>query len=107
MGRAERRRIERNNRIEERKGKVLVSREALSESKKRIVDQANKYSTEYLMTCFALTMHRMYGFGAKRILATLQYVDGLMGEILYDYKTMDDFIKELKDETGVEIKCDD
>ena len=107
MGRAERRRMERNNRIEERKGKVLVSKEALSESKKKLVDQANKYSTEYLMTCFALTMHRLYGFGAKRILATLQYVDGLMGETLYDYKTMDDFIKELKDETGVEIKCDD
>lgn len=79
MGRAERRRMERQNRIEERKGKLLLSREALNESKKRIVDQANKYSTEYLMTCFALSIHRLYGFGSKQILRTLQYVDGLMG----------------------------
>lgn len=107
MGRAERRKAERRERIENRKDKILISKDHLSKSRKNLIDEANKYSTECLMTCFAITMHRLYGFGPKRIFRALEYIDGMMGEIIADRKTMDDYIKELEDETGVLIKTDD
>lgn len=107
MGRAERRKAERRDRLEERKGKVLVTREQLSESRKRLIDQANTLSTEYLMTCFALSLHRLHGFEPDKILMTLQCVDNMMGQILSGEKTMDDFINELDDTVGLAIRVED
>ena len=107
MGRAERRRAERRDRIEDRKGKILVSPAELSRVKRDIANKASGYHTEYLMTCFALSLHRLYGFGAGRIGKTLRCIDGLMNDILNDTSTMDDYIRELEEETGVVVKCKD
>lgn len=104
MGRAERRRAERRARIEDRKDSVLISKSRLADSKKKLIDEANRYSTEYLMTCFALTLRREFGFGSKRIFRALESVDSMMGEIIADRKTMDDYIEELKEETGIVIR---
>lgn len=106
MGRAERRRLERSQRIEKRKNGVLVSRSDYNELKRTIVDTSAKRDVEVMMTCFALAQHRLYGFGAKRILRTLRYVDELMGEIVDDRKTIEDFEKELENETGLRICFD-
>lgn len=57
------------------------------------------------MKCFALAEHRLYGFGQKRIMRSLQYIDDLMGAIINDEVVMEDYMKELEDETGVIIKC--
>lgn len=107
MGRAERRRAERTNRIEGRKGKILVSREELNKMKRDITHDAAGYNTEALMTCFALALYRVHGFKQKRIAKTLEYIDGLMTDILTDKATMEDYIKELEDETCVIVKCED
>lgn len=106
MGRAERRKAERRNRIENRKGKILMSREEIGVMKQKVSNNVSSYNVESLMTCFALAEHRLYGFGQKRIMRSLQYIDNLMGAILNDEATMEDYMKELKDETGVVIKCD-
>lgn len=105
MGRAERRRLERKKRIEERKEKVLLSRSEISRLKQDITSAATSYGTEALMTCFALAEHRLYGFGATRIFRSLSYIDELMGPIIEGEKTIEDYKKELETETGVKIEC--
>lgn len=107
MGRRERRLIERKNRIEERKGKILVSREDLADIKRKITKDASSFSVEALMTCFALAEHRKHGFGAKRIARSLEYIDELMEKIINDEVTIDDYIRELEEETGVVVKCEE
>lgn len=106
MGRAERRKAERRDRIENRKGKILISREDLNKMKKDITYEASGYNTEALMTCFALAMHRQ-GFDADNIGESLSYIDSLMTDILTGVKSMDDYIKELEDEAGIIVKCEE
>lgn len=106
MGRAERRRAERNNRIEERKGKILVSPAELNKIKHDIAHQASGYHTEYLMTCFALALHRNH-FDADQIADLIVEINGFMDALLNEEATMDDYIKELEDETGIIVKCEE
>lgn len=106
MGRAERRQRERTERIESRKGKVLVEKHALSELKRKTVSDTAAFDTEALMTCFALTGRRLHGYGKTRILRELQYVDELMGPILSGEKTVNDYKRELEQEIGLVIKCE-
>ena len=105
MGRAERRRMERNNRIEERKGKILMSPHDINEMKRNIAQDVTDFKIETLMTCFALANHRLYGHGATRTMRTLQYIDELMGPIATGEKTVDDYKRELEEEAKVIIKC--
>lgn len=106
MGRAERRRMERRNRIETKKNTPNMTYQELGEMKDKIRKDISGYNVESLMTCFALAEHRLYGFGQKRIMRSLQYIDELMGYIMDDSATMEDFKKELEDETGVIVKCE-
>ncbi len=105
MGRAERRRMERKNRIEERKDKILMTHKDINNLKKKIIDDVADFKVETLMTCFALALHRVYGFGAKRILRLLQCIDDLMGAINTGEKTIDDYRKELEEEAKVIVSC--
>ncbi len=105
MGRAEKRRLERQNRLENRKGKVPMSYSEISGMQKETADAVSQYNVASLMTCFALAEHRLYGFGSKRIMRSLQYIDGLMGDIIEDRVTMEDYMKMLEEEVGVKIKC--
>ncbi len=105
MGRAERRRRERNDRIRKRKEKILISREDLGRVKREITDDISNFSVEVMMTAFALAEHRLYGFGAKRIMRSLEYIDGIMGEVGRGEATVEELAEQLKDETGVLIKC--
>lgn len=105
MGRAERRRMERNNRIEERKGKILMSPQDISQMKRDIVQDVTDFKIEALMTCFALANRRLYGHGAKRTLRTLQYIDELMGPIATGEKTIEEYQLELEEEANVRITC--
>lgn len=100
MGRAERRRMERSDRIENRKGKLLMSKSDLKDIRAEISEN----NVQILMTCFALANHRLYGHGQKRTLRTLTEVDRMMGEILDGTKTMDDFTRELREECEIEVK---
>ena len=106
MGRAEKRRLERRSRIENRKDKVLMSRQDIAEMKKDVFQKVDNFRIEALMTCFALANHRLYGHGAKRIMRSLNLIDELMCDIYDDKATIDDYKKELEDNAGVIVKCD-
>lgn len=103
MGRAERRRLERKNRLEDRNAKILMRPDDIKVMKEKITkDVCNNfgsYTTEAMMTCFALANHRLWGHGWKRTMRTLQYIDELMGPINDGTKTM----AELKDELMEEM----
>lgn len=105
MGRAERRKSERRNRIQNRKGKYLLSKADINQIKQKKSDDVSAYNVEALMTCFALAERRLYGFGKKRIFRTLQFIDDLMGAVLTDEATIEDYKKELQQEAKVVIKC--
>ena len=106
MGRAERRRAERNERIENRKGKIPMSQNDITDLKRRTISQTSAFDTEALMTCFALANRRLYKHGLERTLRTLQYVDELMGPLLDGAKEIDDYKKELENEIGLKIRCE-
>ena len=104
MGRAERRRRERSDRLGSRKDKVLIDKKDLADMRSDIVDAVGKYDVEAMMTCFALAAHRLFGFGGTRIMRRVQYIDELMGNILSGSKTVEDYKRELIDETGIAIR---
>ena len=104
MGRAERRRAERRERIDYNKNKVVMTRQEVGKLKNDLMDDISRYNVEALMTCFALSEHRLYGFGHKRILRTLQYIDDLMSAVNAGETTIENYKKELKEEVGVVIK---
>ena len=105
MGRAERRRAERANRIEERKGKILMSKQDLGKMQDSIRQDISNFNVEAILTCLALALHRKFKFGPKRIMRILNYIDELMGGVVDDIYTIDDYKQQLKKETGVVIKC--
>lgn len=100
MGRAERRKIERTERIENRKNKLLVTRKDLKDMRMSV----SRDNAKVLMACFALAEHRLYGYGRKRCIRTLNYVDEMMGDILDGTSSFDDYVNELRDDVGVVIK---
>lgn len=106
MGRAERRRVERNNRIEERKGKILMRPEDIAKMKQDITYEVSGYKTEALMTCFALVLARR-GFDADDIGDCIVDINSLMDDILADNATMDDYIHELEDGCGIIVRCEE
>ena len=105
MGRAERRRAERANRIEERKGKILMSKQDLGKMQDSIRQDISNFNVEAILTCLALALHRKFKFGPKRIMRVLNYIDELMGGVVDDIYTVDDYKQQLKEEAGVVIKC--
>ena len=104
MGREERRRRERADRLDSRKDKVLIDKKELADMRSDIVDTVGKYDVEVMMTCFALAEHRLFGFGGTRIMRSLEYIDELMGNVLSGFKTIEDYKQELIDETGIAIR---
>ena len=106
MGRAERRRAERRDRIESRKGKILISREDLNKMKRDITYEATGYKTEVLMTCFALILARR-GHDADDIGECIVALNELMDAILSGEATVEDYIKELEDDTGIIVRCEE
>ena len=82
-----------------------MSRQDIAKIKEEISKTASEYNVEALMTCFALAEHRLYGFGQKRILRTLSYIDELMGPIIEGTKTIEDYKKELEEKGNVVISC--
>lgn len=107
MGRQERRRLERKNRLEDRKTKILMRPEDIARMKEKITEDVTEnfgaYSTEAMLTCFALANHRLYKHGRERTLRTLQYIDEMMGPIADGTKTVHDLRKELEDEVGIKV----
>lgn len=106
MGRAERRRKERQQRIEERKGKYLMSPQDITDIKRKTLDSYNEFRTETMFMCFALVLHRLYGHGATRTLRTWQAVDDLIGQMDREEVTLEEMKKMVEDEIKVKISFD-
>ena len=106
MGRAERRRTERNARINDRKNKLLITQEELHRIKDRLSYQESKYSTENLMACFGLVLSRR-GLPDEEIVSYLEDINKLMDDILSGEHIMQEYLNELENRTGIVIKCRD
>lgn len=105
MGRAERRRMERQARIQENKGKISLRPDEIRQIRRDAIDQVVQYDVEVLMTCFAMVLHEQYGFGYKRIFRALEGVDNLFGKVLDHELTIDDIRNQLEAEIGVVVQC--
>lgn len=106
MGRKLRRKMERSERLASNKTKVSISRSDFADEKQRYAERYNKGTIEQMYVCMALAERRLYKFGQGRLLKTMHTVDELMGEIYNGNKTIDDYITELKEQTGMEIGFD-
>ncbi|MDD3337856.1 MAG: hypothetical protein PHS82_03270 [Lachnospiraceae bacterium] len=106
MGRAEHRRAERKNRIENKKGKVYLRPGDIKKMKEDITSDVAKFDVEVLLTCFAQVLHDQYGFGHTRVMRALAAVDETFGKVLNDELLVSDMQKRLEDEVGVTIRCD-
>ena len=104
MGRAERRKKERRNRLAYNKETVRVSREDIRKLEDDVQQEITAYSTEALLTCFILANRRLYGHGATRSMRTLEYIDELMGAVIRDEATIEDYKKQVENEIGVVVK---
>lgn len=104
MGRAERRRKERRNRLAYNKESIRVTRDEIQKIEDTVQQDVTAYSTEALLTCFILANRRLYGHGAVRSMRTLEYIDDLMGAIIRDEATIEEYKDIVKDEMGVVVK---
>lgn len=105
MGRAERRKAERRNRIEDKKGKIYLTPAEVKKMKDEISSQAANFDVEVLLTCFAQVLHDEYGFGQKRILRALNAVDTTFGKVLDGELSVKEMKQRLEDEVAVKICC--
>ena len=105
MGRAERRRAERAGRkIEERKSMIRMTQEEYYEAIRRAKNEATRDAFDVFATCVALKDIRMHGYGKKRIIDNLHYLDELMNDLLDGKANFSDYKKEVYDK-GVVINC--
>lgn len=95
MNRAERRRLEKQNRVRGIK-KMIVD---------DIVQETENQRVEAMLTCFALAMHEEYGFGKERCLRALRRVDSYMGTWVKDHESLKLLQQKVKDEVGIVITC--
>lgn len=99
MGRSEKRKREGY-----RKQKITMTVGDLEDFQKRVSLERDIYDTEALLTCFALVNRELWGHGRKRILRALNRILKLMEPILNDEMTIEDYKKQLLDETGILMK---
>ena len=104
MGRKLKRQLERKERIDAKKTQITMSPYELAEKKQRYAEDYNKFTIEQIYICMILAERRLWKFGEERLLRTLHTVDDLMGDIYNGNATIDDYIAELKKETGLEIR---
>ena len=107
MGRAERRRQERADRILDKKGRIALRPDEIRRMKRETADQISTFDVEVMLTCFAQVLHDQYGWGRVRVLRAMHAVDDTFGRILNGELSVDDMQKRLQDEVGLRIKCDE
>lgn len=81
--------------------------EDVRESRKEAMEKTVHFTVEKLMACFAYTLRKEYGFGKKRIMKALRFIDDYAGMINNGEITLDEICKRLEDEVGAIIRCDD
>lgn len=106
MGRAERRVKERNERIMDRKDKILLTREELGRWKQHVSDDTANNSVEALMTCFAMALYKEHMYSQEEIMEIFYKIDDLMGAVINEEATISGYKKEME-EAGIVVKCKD
>lgn len=77
-----------------------------SDIRKEVVDKISKFDVEVMLTCFAWVLRKNYKWGYKRIFRTLASVDEVFGLVLDGEWSDVDMRDQLKEETGIVIRCD-
>ena len=95
MNRAERRRLEKQNRARGIK-KMIVDDN---------VQETENQRVEAILTCFVLAMHEEFGFGKKRCLRALKRVDSYMGTWVKDTESLKQLKQKVRDEVEIIITC--
>ena len=103
MGRAERRAAERKARLEDRKGKVLISYEELERIKEASRIQGRMEAIETITVCCALAERKAHGFGRVRVGRTIEALKDILQEVLDKSLTITYLKKRLKDEVDLEF----
>lgn len=106
MGRAERRRQERLNKIESRKGKFLVSKEEMEQIRERQTYEAAEYDVVALLTCFAMAEHKIHNMDSDQIAESLSYINELMDDVTNGKSTFEEYRRILEDEVGIVVACE-
>lgn len=66
-------------------------------------DEAIKKATDYSMVVPIIVLRDEFGFGAKRLEKFIDAIHELYDSIDQKYLNLDDIVKTIKEETGVEI----
>lgn len=103
MGRAERRQAERKARIEDRKGKILLSYEELANIKEESRIQGRLEAIETITVCCALAERRAHKFGHKRVNKTVEALKDILQEVLEQNLTIKDLKAEAKEQLDIEF----
>ena len=104
MGRAERRRQERQQRIMTKRGNISLSPYELRQIKRQTVNDIATFDVEILLTCFASVMNEQMHLDPDDIMVNLQAVDEKFGEILSGELSAQEMKQKLIDETGIRVK---
>ena len=100
MGRAERRRAEKAN----KNTMIQMTPEEYAEAIREARNEATRDAFKVLITCMAVKDIRKNGYGKKRLVDNLTYIDNLMNDLLDGKSDFADYSKEVYDK-GVIINC--
>lgn len=110
MGREEKRKMERAARLEAKKKKPITGKntitltlDELEEIKKQERIMTQNDMIMFFMSTLPLAEHRVHGFGKKRAIKTMKYVNVLMEGIIQGEKTIEDYRKECEEEVKIRV----
>lgn len=75
----------------------------LNKAYKRIDNDMRKYTVVAVAGAFALCLHDKYGFGRKRLGSLLRDVMNTFNAINENYTTVEDILKTVRRETGLDV----
>ena len=104
MGRAERRKREREDRIYENQQSVKMTKEEYKNIQDQVAKDASIFAVEALMTCFATVLHEDFGFGFTRIDRAICSIDEMFGKVLDGEVSIPEMKEKLEKTTGISIK---
>ena len=104
MGRAERRKREREDRIYENRQAIKMTKEEYKNVQDQVAKDASIFAVEALMTCFATVLHEEYEFGFTRIGRAIGSVDEMFGKVLDGKLSISEMKEKLEKTTGISIK---
>jgi len=70
------------------------------------IKERTNFNVDSLMTCFGLILSKNHpDMTTEEILKDLSGIDAMMTPLISGEKTVQDYVEELKERTGILIKC--